>query len=54
MSSKDAGGYSITTLQKLDNQYWVVDTVDETTSYVAKPGSVVKKGELVVVEPVNN
>lgn len=54
MSAKDAGSYSITTLQKIDNQFWVVDTVESPTSFVAKPGSITKSGDLLVEEPQND
>ena len=52
-SVKDAGDFSITTLQFIDGEYYVVDESKSETSFVAVSGKVEPIGDILVSNPQN-
>jgi hypothetical protein len=52
-SSRDAGPYSITTENKIANEYWKVDFGQSPTSFTPFAGKISPKGEIAVNKPTN-
>lgn len=52
-SAKDAGGYTLTTLQKINGNYYRVDEASAETSFVATPGKIFE-GAVEIDNPKNS
>jgi hypothetical protein len=53
-SAKDAGDFTITTQNKIGNQYYTVDESTSPISYVAKPGNIAPTASIVTSDPTND
>ena len=54
ISTKDAGGYTITSFYKKDDQFYIIDTGSRTTSFTAITGLLTADRDLAIDQPVNN
>lgn len=52
-SAKDAGEFTVTTLNYIDGEYYAVDTQTEPTSFTAIPGKISIVGEIEIIDAEN-
>lgn len=52
-SARDAGGFTISTFDQIDGQFYTIDTTTTTSSFVATPGYIIASGNILIDSPTN-